>query len=64
MSQRIVTHIYFQQRQFVQTTWDQAEVIAVDDKLPEGEERAWATKTRFISFFIAAFMNLTKFELL
>lgn len=24
--------------------WDQAEVIAVDDKLSEGEERAWAKK--------------------
>lgn len=53
LSQRIVTHIYFQQRQFVQTMWDQAEVIAVDEKLPEGEEGAWATKkTWFISFFL------------
>lgn len=50
MSQRIVTHIYFQQRQFVQTMWDQAEVIAVDDKLSEGEERAWAKKKQTKSF--------------
>lgn len=39
--------------------WDEAEIVAIDDKLPEGEERPWATKNTRRFFFTGAFVILT-----
>lgn len=50
-SNRIVPKVHFKLRQFIQTSWDQAEVIAVDIKFPERGEQACAAREQGLDCF-------------